>query len=58
LRDRYWLYVVLGCASAGPAARKRKALGLEGIGGKSVPMIDRLHRLMALWKEGEIAKVD
>jgi putative DNA methylase len=39
-------------------ARKRKALGLEGIGGKSVPMIDRLHRLMALWKEGEIAKVD
>jgi hypothetical protein len=21
-------------------------------------MIDRLHRLMALWKEGEIAKVD
>ena len=39
-------------------ARKRKALGLEGVGGKSVPMIDRLHRLMALWKEGEIAKVD
>jgi adenine-specific DNA methylase len=39
-------------------ARKRKALGLEGIGGKSVPMIDRLHRLMTLWKEGEVAKVD
>jgi putative DNA methylase len=39
-------------------ARKRKALGLEGIGGKSVPMIDRLHRLMALWREGEIGKVD
>ena len=39
-------------------ARKRKALGVEGIGGKSVPMIDRLHRLMALWKEGEVAKVD
>jgi putative DNA methylase len=39
-------------------ARKRKALGLEGIAGKSVPMIDRLHRLMVLWKEGEIAKVD
>jgi hypothetical protein len=31
---------------------------LEGIGGKSVPMIDRLHRLMTLWKEGEVAKVD
>jgi adenine-specific DNA methylase len=39
-------------------ARKRKALGLEGIGGKSVPMIDRLHRLMMLWKEGDVAKVD
>jgi putative DNA methylase len=39
-------------------ARKRKTLGLEGVGGKSVPLIDRLHRLMALWKEGEITKVD
>lgn len=38
--------------------RKRKALGLEGIGGKPVPMIDRLHRLMALWKDGDVAKVD
>jgi putative DNA methylase len=39
-------------------ARKRKALGVEGVNGKPVPMIDRLHRLMALWKEGEVAKVD
>jgi len=38
--------------------RKRKALGLEGIGGKPVPMIDRLHRLMVLWKDGDVAKVD
>jgi adenine-specific DNA methylase len=39
-------------------ARKRKTLGLEGIGGKPVPLIDRLHRLMALWKVADIAKVD
>ena len=39
-------------------ARKRKSLGLEGIGGKPVPMIDRLHRLMVLWKAADIAKVD
>ena len=43
MRDRYWLYVVLGCASAGPAARKRKALGLEGIGGKSI--VERLRAI-------------
>ena len=40
------------------SARLRKALGLEGIGGRPVPLIDRLHRLMGLWKAGDIAKVD
>jgi hypothetical protein len=39
-------------------ARPRKMLGLEGVGGKPVPLIDRLHRLMALWKTGDINKVD
>jgi putative DNA methylase len=38
--------------------RKRKALGLEGIGGHPVPMIDRLHRLMQLWKAGDLTKVN
>ena len=40
------------------SARTRKALGLEGIGGKPVPLIDRLHRLMGLWKAGDLGKVD
>jgi hypothetical protein len=38
--------------------RSRKTLGLEGIAGGPIPMIDRIHRLMRLWKSGDVAKVD
>lgn len=38
--------------------RKRKTLGLEGIGGRPVPLIDRAHRLMQLWKAGDVTKVN
>jgi hypothetical protein len=38
--------------------RKRKTLGLEGIGGRPVPLIDRAHRLMQLWKTGDVTKVN
>ncbi len=38
--------------------RKRKMLGMEGVGGRPVPMIDRVHRLMLLWKAGEVTKVN
>ena len=38
--------------------RKRKTLGLEGVGGRPVPMIDRMHRLMQLWKAGDLIKVN
>jgi putative DNA methylase len=38
--------------------RKRKTLGLDGAGGRPVPMIDRVHRLMQLWKAGDITKVN
>jgi hypothetical protein len=38
--------------------RKRKALGLEGVGGRPVPLIDRAHRLMQLWKAGDVTKVN
>lgn len=38
--------------------RKRKTLGVEGVGGRPVPMIDRVHRLMQLWKAGDLAKVN
>ena len=38
--------------------RKRKTLGLEGVGGRSVPLVDRVHRLMQLWKAGDVTKVN
>jgi putative DNA methylase len=38
--------------------RKRKSLGLEGVGGRPVAMIDRIHRLMQLWKMGEVTTVN
>ena len=38
--------------------RKRKTLGLEGAGGRPVPLIDRVHRLMQLWKAGDVTKVN
>jgi hypothetical protein len=37
--------------------RRSKNLGLDTVG-KSAPMIDRIHKLMNLWKEGDILKVD
>jgi putative DNA methylase len=38
--------------------RKRKTLGMVGVGGRPVPLIDRTHRLMQLWKAGDVAKVN
>jgi putative DNA methylase len=38
--------------------RWRKTLGLEGVGGRPVPLIDRAHRLMQLWKTGDVTKVN
>jgi adenine-specific DNA methylase len=40
------------------AQRKGKLLGYEAPGGKPVPLIDRVHRLMHLWKAGDLSKVD
>ena len=37
--------------------RKAKWLGCEGWGGRPVPLIDRAHRLMHLWRAGEEARV-
>ena len=33
-------------------------MGYEAPGGKPVPLIDRIHRLMHLWNEGDLPKVD
>ena len=38
--------------------RKAKWLGYEGPGGRPVPLIDRAHRLMHLWRAGEEARVN
>ena len=38
--------------------RKAKWLGHEGPGGRPVPLIDRVHRLMHLWRSGDEAKVN
>ena len=38
--------------------RKAKWLGYEGPGGRAVPLIDRAHRLMHLWRAGEEARVN
>ncbi|MCC6661396.1 MAG: hypothetical protein IT437_10975 [Phycisphaerales bacterium] len=38
--------------------RKGRSLGLEAPEGKAVPLIDRIHRLMNLWKSGDLHKVD
>jgi putative DNA methylase len=38
--------------------RSRKNLGYEAPTGREVPLIDRLHRLMRTWKEGDVQKVN
>ena len=38
--------------------RTRKSLGYEAPGGRPVPLIDQTHRLMHLWKAGDVIKVD
>ena len=38
--------------------RKAKWLGREGPSGRAVPLIDRAHRLMHLWRTGDEAKVN
>ena len=40
------------------AQRTSKTLGYEAPGGKPIPLIDRIHRLMHLWKAGDVHKVD
>lgn len=38
--------------------RRSKTLGFEAPGGKEIPLIDRVHCLMHLWKAGDLSKVD
>ncbi len=38
--------------------RKRRSLGYEGPGGRQAPLIDQVHRLMHLWKAGDVVDVN
>ena len=38
--------------------RKGRNLGCEGSSGRAAPLIDQLHRLMHLWKAGDVIKVN
>src|SRR5262249_48689685 len=38
--------------------RRGRSMGYEAPGGRPVPLIDRIHRLMLLWKGGDVHKVD
>lgn len=38
--------------------RRNRTLGYDAPEGKAVPLIDRLHRIMLLWSEGDVTKVD
>ena len=38
--------------------RKHKGMGYEAPAGRPIPLIDQVHRLMHLWKAGDVVKVD
>lgn len=38
--------------------RKEKRMGFESVGGREIPLVDRVHRLMHLWHDGDVRKVD
>ena len=38
--------------------RRGKSMGHEAPEGKAVPLVDRVHRMMHLWKAGDLHKVD
>ncbi|MBL0712135.1 MAG: DUF1156 domain-containing protein [Desulfosarcina sp.] len=38
--------------------RKRRTMGYEAPSGRPIPLIDRVHRLMHLWRAGDVHQVD
>lgn len=39
-------------------ARKHRSLGVETTSGRTVPLIDQIHKLMQLWVAGDVLKVN
>lgn len=40
------------------SARRHRSLGEDTTGGRPAPLIDQVHKLMHLWKAGDVAKVN
>lgn len=40
------------------AARKHRSLGLETASGRTIPLVDQVHKLMQLWVAGDVVKVN
>ncbi len=40
------------------AQRNRQTMGYEAPSGRPIPLIDRIHRLMHLWRAGDVHRVD
>jgi len=40
------------------SARRHRSLGEDTAGGRPAPLIDQVHKLMHLWKAGDVAKVN
>jgi hypothetical protein len=38
--------------------RNHRSMGIEAPEGRPVPLVDRIHRVMHLWKSGDVQKVD
>ncbi|HQN17774.1 MAG TPA: hypothetical protein PKV86_01480, partial [Syntrophobacteraceae bacterium] len=38
--------------------RKNRSMGYDAPSGRPIPLIDRIHRLMQLWRAGDVHKVD
>lgn len=39
-------------------ARKHRSLGLEVTSGRTIPLVDQVHKLMQLWVAGDVVKVN
>ncbi len=39
-------------------ARKHRSLGLETARGRTIPLVDQVHKLMQLWVDGDVVKVN
>lgn len=40
------------------SARKHRSLGVETTSGRTIPLVDQIHKLMQLWVAGDVVKVN